>query len=303
MRETQQPTSGLYAPFPDCGPMPLRFQNSNTMEHRICKNCGFRFVGRYCNSCGQKHHEQADKGIRSIIAEAFHFMTHFEGTFFTTFRTILLRPGRMSVDYCYGRRKRYYKPISFFLLLILLYLLFPIAEGLNMRLEYYKGMDFFGDALAQMIQNKAAALGISETVLGEIFRAKSAKISKILLLLLLPLTAMVLYLLHFRSQRPAFDYLILATEINNFFVLFLFLLLPPMLVVIAGLLQLQIEESLFNAIMFVPLLLYIIKVQRTFFRDKWIWAILKSLLFFVGYYFCSQIIYKLLLFLLVFLLL
>ena len=59
------------------------------------------------------------------------------GTFFNTLKKIFTKPGQLSVDYCNGKRKTYFKPLSLFLLLVVVYLLFPVFEGLNMKLYYH----------------------------------------------------------------------------------------------------------------------------------------------------------------------
>src|SRR5687768_6645997 len=100
-----------------------------------CKNCGNHFSGKFCNNCGEKVITGHDKSVLHLVDEGFHFLTHFEGKFFTTLRTMFSKPGLLSLDYCNGIRKRYYKPVSFFLLLVILYLLFPMFQGLNMTLS------------------------------------------------------------------------------------------------------------------------------------------------------------------------
>src|SRR4029078_451394 len=99
-----------------------------------CKNCGNHFNGNYCNNCGEKVYTEHDRTAFHFLEEGFHFLTHFEGTFFTTIKTIFAKPGQVSVDYANGIRKKYFKLLSLFLLLVVLYLLFPVFEGLNMKL-------------------------------------------------------------------------------------------------------------------------------------------------------------------------
>ena len=73
-----------------------------------CKNCQHEFTGKFCNQCGEKVYSEHDKSLKHVFEEGFHFLTHFEGTFFNTLRTIVLRPGKLSLDFCYGIRKRYF---------------------------------------------------------------------------------------------------------------------------------------------------------------------------------------------------
>ena len=110
----------------------------------ICKNCNHAFTGKYCNHCGEKVYSEKDRSVLHFFEEGLHFITHFEGTFFNTLKKIFTRPGQLSVDYCNGKRKTYFKPLSLFLLLVVLYLLFPFFEGLNMKLYYHVHHPLYG---------------------------------------------------------------------------------------------------------------------------------------------------------------
>ncbi|HEU0137721.1 MAG TPA: DUF3667 domain-containing protein [Flavobacterium sp.] len=273
------------------------------METNICINCNNTFTGLYCNRCGQKVFTNKDKSIKGIAEEAFHFATHFEGKFFTTLQTVISRPGKLSRDYCNGIRQRYYKPMSFFLMLIIIYLLFPYMEGLNMRLEYYRGVVLTGDLITQQIDNKLIESGLTENELGKIFRQKSEKIAKVLLLILIPLTAAALHLLFFRRRKTAYDYMVLATEINIFVLLVFFLIFPLLLAIAFTVANVQtMDESIFTPFMLVVFIAALMQMFRSFFRESWLSLFIKSTLFLLLYFVISQIIYKSLLFELTFLL-
>lgn len=272
------------------------------MEMTTCINCGNSFTGQYCNQCGQKIFTAKDKTFKGILEEVLHFLTHFEGKFFKTMRTVILRPGRLSRDYCNGIRQRYYKPISFFLMLIIIYLIFPFMEGLNMRFEFYRGVDVTGEFINQQIDDKIAATGMSESELGEIFKTKSEKTAKILLLTLVPLTAVALFFLFFNSRKTAYDYMILATEINIFVLLVFFLLLPYLLLIAVAIFQLRtVQEAYFLPVMLAMFIMALIVMFRSFFYASWFISVIKAAAFLFLYYVITQIIYKTLLFELTFL--
>ena len=94
-----------------------------------CQNCGNTFVGKYCNSCGQQYLGHDDKSFLHLIEEVLHFITHFEGSFWLTLKTLLIHPGVLSKEYCAGKRKKYFRPLSFFMLIVVFYLVFPILQG------------------------------------------------------------------------------------------------------------------------------------------------------------------------------
>lgn len=87
-----------------------------------CLNCGTVFEGQFCPACGQKA-DVKRLTWKTLIGEILHFVTHLEhGFLFTTLRFIT-RPGVTGLAYIEGRRQKYQKPVSYFLIWTGLYIL------------------------------------------------------------------------------------------------------------------------------------------------------------------------------------
>lgn len=196
------------------------------MQQTICKNCGATLHGKYCSACGEKVYTEKDKKVSHFFEEGFHFVTHFEGTLFNTIKAIFGKPGQLSLDYCNGIRKKYFKPLSFFLLLILLYLLFPLFEGLNMRFQYHLNGFFYGDYALQKAKDALATGRFTEAELAVAFNQKSERVSKFMLLVLLPLTALFFWAVAFRKRRHFFDHMVFSIEANSVYLIWGFLIMP-----------------------------------------------------------------------------
>jgi Protein of unknown function (DUF3667) len=299
-----------------------------------CKNCGNEFTGKYCNNCGEKVYTAHDKSIIHFFEDAFHFVTHFEGTFFTTLKTIFSKPGKLSLDYCNGLRKKYFKPLPFFMLLVVLYLIFPVFTGLNMPFKYYlsngsyasrattKKTGFNIDSILITINSAVGATNFKSKDEANIYRIKyadsivkklpelarleatfnkkSEKTSKFLLLILLPLTAIVLSLLSVRKHRYFFDQLVLSTEINSFYLLFTFFLMPIFITVCYKLLPpiapRILTDSHIGFFSYAIIGFFSAIAFRQFYNDKWWWSAIKALLVMYAHFFIVQAIYKFILF-------
>lgn len=192
-----------------------------------CKNCGRSFTGKYCNHCGEKVYTDEDKKFSHFVHESFHFATHLDTKFFKSLFLIFKRPGQLSVDYTSGIRKKYFPPTSLFLVGVILYLLLPLFQGLNMKFEYtLHNFRFANLHLAERLaQAKAASKGISLNELAKLYDAKSAAFAKVLLLLILPLSGFALRLLFAKQRRYFFDHFVLSTELNTFYLYFTFFIL------------------------------------------------------------------------------
>ncbi|MBX2953554.1 MAG: DUF3667 domain-containing protein [Leadbetterella sp.] len=259
-----------------------------------CKNCNAEVNGKYCNHCGQKVYTEEDKSVKKLFGEAVHFITHFEGKFFTTLKTLFLHPGKLSKDYSNGLRQKYYKPVSFYLLVVVLYLVFPLFSGLNMEMKYYKNIRFTGPYISGQIEKRIQQENLTEAQLAEKFHQKSQSTSKILLLLLIPFTVPLLWLLYFYKKRHLFDNFILATEINIFYVLAFYLLFPPLYLAIIRITNSPsyLTEGKISFLLSVIFIVYVSVLFRKVFMEKWWIALVKGFLFVCLHTAMLTIIYK-----------
>ncbi len=271
-------------------------------ETITCKHCSNQFTGKFCNECGEKVYSLEDKSIIHFFSEAFHFITHFEGTLFTTLKTMFKSPGLITTDYCNGVRKKYFKPLSFFLLLIFLYLLFPVFEGLNMKLEFYANQDYYGTYAAKKIQAVLSETGMTMEELTDKFQVKGEKISKFLLVIFVPVTALFFYAIGFMKRRYYFDNMVFSAEINSFFLLWGFLCLPLLTTLInivskAFFQQLvPFYDAVLGILIYGPLCIYVAIAVRKFYHFKTWLSILIIPLFYFVHTFIVYSLYKFLLF-------
>jgi len=87
-----------------------------------CNNCQNEVTGPFCTHCGQR------KGLAKItFSETFQdFMDmvfSVNAPLMRTFRMLLFSPGKLLREYLSGKRKTYYKPVSFFIITTIVYLI------------------------------------------------------------------------------------------------------------------------------------------------------------------------------------
>ena len=82
----------------------------------VCKNCATPFDGRFCPQCGQK----ATTGrltVGHVLEEGWHGVTHTDKSFLSLLGLLLIRPGVVIRDYIEGKRKRYFSPWMFYVVI------------------------------------------------------------------------------------------------------------------------------------------------------------------------------------------
>lgn len=267
-----------------------------------CKNCQAVLYGKYCSRCGEKVYTEHDKSILHLLEEGFHFVTHFEGTFFTTLKYLFTKPGKLSEDYCEGIRKPLFKPLSLFFLLVVIYLIFPVFEGLNMQLKFHLAHNVYGPFATHKLEALLQKTGWSSEQAAEHFHEKSVKVSKFLLLILLPLTALFYWPLTYKKRPLFFDQMVFATEINSMYLIWGFMLLPLLLLFVEWLAHLftghyfPASDNTIGPVLYLGICIYVSIAVCRFYQLGVIKSIGLGLLFYVAHYLIVQIIYKFLLF-------
>lgn len=105
-------------------------QNEHS-SFKSCPNCHHPIgkpVDRFCSHCGQKNTD-GKASMHDIWHEFIHNTLHLDGKFFRLVGHLLI-PGKLTVEYFRGRRKRYPHPTRFFLVLMV-FLLFGLSKMLT----------------------------------------------------------------------------------------------------------------------------------------------------------------------------
>lgn len=267
-------------------------------ESLICKNCGNSFSGKFCNNCGEKVYTEKDRSVKHILSDGLHFITHLEGSFFNTVIILFKKPGKFSLDYCNGVRKKYFKPLSFFLLLVILYLLFPIFPGLNSSPSDHVRHSFYGKYAMSKALKLVQERHWSDAEFGVAFHQASEKISKFLLFLIIPVMALFSWAMSFKKRKYFYDNFVFSIEANSFFILWGFLILPVLFRVV-HLLFPSIPDYADVFLLFMILgifLLYLYISSKRFFAFNSWYSIIYSLLFTLFMAMFIQYVYKFILF-------
>ncbi len=271
----------------------------------VCKNCGNGFTGKFCNNCGEKVYEENSKSFAHLAEEVFHFFTHLDNKFLKTLKVLFTKPGQVSLEFCNGIRKRYFRPVSLFLVGIIIYLLVPVSPGLNLSLPAnLANTSALGLQFPQaMVDRKMEKQAVSFEALSEKYKQKSVIIAKPMLFIILPLIGLTLMLFFNRRKKFYFDHFILGVEISNFFLYFAFIILAILMSVVAKLIWWAFDKNiLYDDYVTGPTVLTALLVNwviafKRFYGVKTVQAIIKAFLFLFPFAIIVFFIYRLLLFL------
>ncbi len=106
----------------------------------ICKNCGNEFEGNFCNQCGQKKIEGRFT-IKEILHNFFHNFTHLDRGFLYLAKELYVKPGIISKEYIDGKRKKYFNPFQYLILVVALSMFLTLNFNLLGPREYVSLFD------------------------------------------------------------------------------------------------------------------------------------------------------------------
>ncbi len=82
----------------------------------VCKNCGNKFNGNFCNECGQSA-EAGRINFKTLIHDIQLGFFAFDKGILYTLKQLSTRPGRAIREYIEGKRIRHFKPFSLLIIL------------------------------------------------------------------------------------------------------------------------------------------------------------------------------------------
>ena len=89
---------------------------------KTCLNCEAELIGAYCHKCGQSAKVRR-LAFLETMQDFFSSSFALEGPLFKTIKLLIVNPGLLFREYVAGRRKKYYRPVAFFVLLTALYII------------------------------------------------------------------------------------------------------------------------------------------------------------------------------------
>lgn len=107
--------------------------NNDAMLHATpanCPNCFAETSGNYCHQCSQEttlHPPSAREFLHEFIG---HYVA-LEGKLWQSLWLLLLKPGRLTLEYLHGRRVRYVQPLRLYLTFSLIFFALVKFSGLD----------------------------------------------------------------------------------------------------------------------------------------------------------------------------
>lgn len=188
-------------------------------EETKCLNCEATLVGTFCHSCGQKMLEPSERTFKHFVFQFFGSAFFLENNFLKNVWTLLTKPGKLSLDFMEGKRKRWMTPFSLFFLINIFYFWYTPFSDFNLTLREHMTVSPYKN-LATLLVNDH--LNSSATTLEEYalrFDKKSSSYVNSFIVLHVPLLAVFLSLLFYKKRYYFADHFIFALHFLGYILL------------------------------------------------------------------------------------
>ncbi|MDQ3278288.1 MAG: DUF3667 domain-containing protein [Bacteroidota bacterium] len=191
-----------------------------------CLNCGKNLSTdmNFCPHCGQTTHVHR-LNLPHLAHEVVHFFTHADKGIFYLVRQLAIRPGIVAREYVKGRRKKYFSPLNFFLVVVGLFLFVQVT---------FKPMQAIDMAAAKAQVQRIPDRTVRERRLVKLERAERAtnfmaRYSNYVNMAVTPMVALLFFLFFFRSGYNFTEHLVTNLYVAGFNALFFVVIITPFL--------------------------------------------------------------------------
>lgn len=244
-------------------------------EQKICRTCESPLAGPYCHQCGERVLTERDRSLSRMLGDFLQGILNFDNKFFRTFKTLVTRPGALTLAYHRGARERFLRPVQLFLIANLLYFIFPVLSSLNVSFKIQMYDLPYSAWVRPKLEGYLADRQLDALEFERKFDRQSPQIAKLIVVILVPLYGLLFRLLYWK-RRDYFltDFFALAFYFLSFYILILLVLIPGSIYPLLLRFDLQVTYfwgevvyGLFTALVLGAFL--VIAFQRLFGRPLW----------------------------------
>ncbi|MEO5817820.1 MAG: DUF3667 domain-containing protein [Gemmatimonadaceae bacterium] len=263
-----------------------------------CLNCGTNVQLEFCPECGQRAIDP-DPTLREFLHELAEEFLHWDGKLITTFRTLVTKPGVLTLEYLAGRRVRYISPLRVYLVCSVLYFFASaVAPQPRLVISTSRAVSTQVGAISIQERDSAATIASLDTMarhggligrmwgshFGNAMRNRGTLQSDIAaaipktMFVLVPLFAALVMLVLQKCRRRFPQHLAFALHIHAY----LFLVLTLMLVRrVTGIVPVEVGATLIGI---AAILVYLVQSMRTVYEVSLGAAIARTTLVGVTYF-------------------
>lgn len=237
-----------------------------------CKNCANTFEGNYCPNCSQKGDTHRFT-VKHLAHEFFHAFTHADKGIIFLAKELFIRPGIVAREFNAGKRKKYFNPITYLLLVMALQIYLTRVTDINTF--YVEQMYAMNETSPELRKDENYKKGVE--VITNV-QQKMFEYNKLVNFIFIPILSFLIWMMFRKSGSNYAEVLVLNTMyISQTLLLFVLICIIPFVISTAS------AAYTMNVYM-ITSVVYMAITLKQFFQQGWGKTILKTLVIQVLYY-------------------
>lgn len=251
-------------------------ENMSELVHTHCLNCGATIKGDFCHNCSQRIRDNSDRSLSRLLGEFLSNTFFIDNRFFLSVWYLLRFPGRMTLEFIGGKRKKFISPVTLFLFVNLIYFFAsPLSDYSISLADQIHPVQAFSKWTKEWVALKLQSEELEFQDYAITYQNMSDNISKAIMIINVPMIAVLVFLMAFRRRRYYYDSLIFAF---HFFSLFLgSWIMLGWVAKFLDFLHIQDDSIIFDIcysmFAFIIPLIYAMLSIKKFIGIRWFWSI------------------------------
>ncbi len=220
--------------------------------------------------------------VKNLTSELFDF----DKRILKTICALFFNPGKLSAVYFSDQKEKFLQPLKlYFAINFLFFFLAPLLSTPQFQIFNFNLQSIIGSnqVYQKIIDEEIRDAGVSREIYTERFNAHLKYNQPAFIFLVVPIFALILYLANFRKRQFYSESFIFASHFLSFFLLFLLIVIS--IYHILSLFFHSIISIILIFFLFVSLIVYLFISLRTFFKNKILPTIVKSIFLFIAFFF------------------
>jgi hypothetical protein len=179
-----------------------------------CKNCETTYEGRFCPNCSQKADTHRFT-LKHFAHEVFHAVTHTDKGIIFLMKELFRWPGKVTSEYVGGKRRKYFNPITFLLIMIAVQIF--VSKKTDFFSEFTRSISTWSQQMAAKSKNPEARLKAIEDQNKKTEKQVAGALdnNKLLTFLFIPVLSILTWLFFKKSGYNYAENLMLNILING----------------------------------------------------------------------------------------
>jgi hypothetical protein len=187
-----------------------------------CPSCNCRIYTPYCPACGESPAEARELTLRGLFEQLIRAFSTIDGRLMRSLRSLLSRPGALTVAYVQGQRIPYVGPLQLFLVANVLFFAMQSLTNTNIvstTLDSHLHNQDWRDLAQRLVSEHLDAKQTTLEVYTPIFnRAVILNAKSLIILMVLPF-AVLLPIVFYRNRQPIFAHVVFSLYFYAFLLL------------------------------------------------------------------------------------